>query len=105
MLAYFIVSDKLGVSYKHYASQQEAITDALIWFRKNPNRVGKFEIAEAGELFCGPCETVHYGTELHDLAVLTCQECDDQCIVCGRFDDCGHDRYETYSAYLGAIAH
>ena len=96
MLAYFIVSDKLGVSYRHYTSQQEAITDALIWFRKNPNRVGKFEIAEAGELYCGDCNSVHFGKELCEFS---------PCQLCGRRDDCGHDQYEMNAVYLDAIAH
>jgi|688.fasta_scaffold1080851_3 hypothetical protein len=77
MLAYFIVSDKLGVSSKHYASQQEAITDALIWFRKDPERVGKFEIAEARELYCGGCNTVHTGFSM------PCQcTCDNRACEC-----------------------
>jgi len=76
MFAYFIVSDKLGVSHKHYLSQQEAVDNALVWFRKDPERVGKFEIVEAGELYCGGCNTVHTGKS-------TCEcTCDNRACEC-----------------------
>ena len=96
MLAYFIVSDKLGVSSKSYATEVDALEAGIATFRKNPERVGKFRVEEAGELFCGPCNKVHLGNEVCEFGI---------CRLCGRFDDCGHDRYEMQAVYLDAIAH
>jgi hypothetical protein len=96
MLAYFIVSSKLGTSTKSYPTYDRALQAGVTWFRKNPERVGKFSVEEAGELFCGYCNNVHIGLEKCEFY---------PCQLCGRYDDCGHDRYEMHAVYLDAIAH
>jgi hypothetical protein len=77
MLAYFIVSTKLGVSSKSYPSFNQALDAAQTAYHKDPERVGINYIAEAGELYCGGCNTVHTGFSM------PCQcTCDNRACEC-----------------------
>jgi len=83
MLAYFIVSDKLGVSSKSYATEVDALEAGVASFRKKPERVGKFTIEQ---LDTDPMSAYNLGY---------CQ-CDNRACEC--------DIAEMQAVYLDAIS-